>query len=45
MSVDQDSLLLVLLDLRKAYDNLYQGWILRILEGYGAGPKNVEILA
>ena len=39
VSVDQDSLLLVLLDLRKAYDNLYQGWILRILEGYGAGPK------
>ena len=38
-SVDQDPLFSVLLDLRKAYNNLDQGRLLQNLEGYGAGPK------
>ena len=37
--MDQDLLLLVFLDLWKAYDNLYRGRLLQTLEGYGAGPK------
>ena len=43
-SVDQDPLFLVLLGLRKVYDNLDRGWILKTLEGYGAGPKMWVIL-
>ena len=38
-SVDQDPLFLVFLHLRKVYDNLYHGWLLKTLEGYGVGPK------
>ena len=38
-SVDQDPLLLVLLDLRKAYGNLYRGGLLQTLARYGAGPN------
>ena len=38
-SVDQDPLLLVFLDLRKAYNNIYRGRLLQNLEDYGAGPK------
>ena len=37
--MDPDPLLLVLLDLRKVYDNLGCGCILKTLEGYGAGQK------
>ena len=40
-SVDQEPLLLVLLDLRKVYDNLERGRLLKTLEIYGAGSKNV----
>ena len=43
-SLDQKPLFLVLLDLRKSYDNLDCGWIFNTLEGYGAGPKTQGIL-
>ena len=39
VSVDQDPLLLVFLDLRKFYYNIDQGRLIKTLEGYGAGPK------
>ena len=38
-SVDQDPLFLVLLDIRKAYDNLDCRQLLRTLAGYGLGSK------
>ena len=38
-SVEQDTLFLVFLDLRKAYKKLEQGILLQTIEGYGAGPK------
>ena len=38
-SIDQDPLLLVLLDLKKAYDNQDHGRNLQTLEGYRAGQK------
>ena len=38
-SVDQDSLFLLLLYLRKSYDNLDRGVLLQIIEGYGEEPK------
>ena len=38
-SVDQDALLLVFMYLKKVYDNLDHGWLLKTLEGYGKGPK------
>ena len=44
VSVDQDPLVLVLLDLRKLYDNLVRGQLLKTLEGYGAGPKMWDII-
>ena len=44
-SVDQEPLLLVLLDLIKAYNNLYCGRLLKTLEGYREGPKMWGILA
>ena len=44
-SVYQDPLFLVLLDLIKVYDNIYQGRLLQTLDGYGAGPKLQELLA
>ena len=44
-SVYQDLILLVFLGLRKAYDNLDHGRLLKTLEGYGAGPKMRGILA
>ena len=43
-SVDQDPLFLVFLDLRRAYDNLFCGLILKTLEGCGVGPKMRGIL-
>ena len=43
-SVDQDPLLLVFLDLRKAYDNLDWGRLLNTLEGYGVGQKLRRLL-
>ena len=44
-SVDQYLLLFVLLELRKLYDNLDRGRLLKTLEGYGAGPKMRGFLA
>ena len=41
----QEPLLLLLLDLRKAYDNFDRGQLLKTLEGYGAGPKMWGMLA
>ena len=38
-SIDQDTLLLVFLDLQKSYNTLYCRRILPILEEYGATPK------
>ena len=43
--INQEPLLLVFLDLRKAYETLDQGSILMTLEGYGAGPHMCGILA
>ena len=42
--MDQDLLFFVFLDLRKAYDNIDGGRILKTLEGYWAGPKMRSIL-
>ena len=39
VSVYQDPLLLVFIDLSKTHDNLYHGQLLQILVEYGAGPK------
>ena len=44
-SVDQDPILLVFLDLSKAYNNLYNVWLLKKLAGYGGGPKIQGLLA
>ena len=43
-SVEQNPLLLVFLDLIKAYDNLDCGRLLKTLEGYRSGPKMWGIL-
>ena len=43
--VEQDPILLVFLELRKAYENLDRGRLLKTLEGYGVGPKMQGILA
>ena len=37
-SVDQDPVLLVYLDLRKAYETVYRGSVLTTPKGYSAGP-------
>ena len=39
VSVEQDPLFLIFLDIRKAYDNLDRGRVLQTLMGYRAGPK------
>ena len=44
-SVYQEPLLLVLLDLIKAYANLDRGWLLQKMSGYGVGPKIKGLLA
>ena len=44
-SVDQEPLFWVLLDLRKSYDNLDRGRLMKTLEGYGSGPKIRDVLA
>ena len=44
-SVYQYPLLLVFLDLRKAYEYLYRVRLLKTLEGYGVGPKMWVVLA
>ena len=44
-SVDQDTLYLVLLDIRKEYDNLDRGRLLQTLTRYGAGLKLQCLLA
>ena len=44
-SVDHNPRLLVFLDLRKTYDNVYRGRLIWTLEGYGAGPRLYELLA
>jgi hypothetical protein len=41
--VDQDPLCQTYLDLRKAYDALYWGHCLKILAGYGVGPKLLRL--
>ena len=43
-SIDQDTLLLVLLNLRKAYETVERHRLLIKLEGYGAGPQLCGIL-
>ena len=43
--MDHDPLLLVFLDLRKAYYNLDCVQLLKTLEGYVAGPKMRVIMA
>ena len=45
VSVDQDPVYLVFLDLRKAYYNLDSGRILKTLEEYEEGPKMQGLLA
>ena len=44
-SVVQDTQLLVLFDLSKAYNNLYWGRLLQTLAGYGVGQKIRGLLA
>ena len=44
-SVDQDPLLLITLNLSKAYNNLDQGRLLQTIEGYRAGPKLRALIA
>ena len=43
--VDHEPLSLILLELRKEYDTVDRGRLIRTLEGYGAGPRLCEILA
>ena len=43
-SIDQDPLLLVFLDLRKAYDTVDRERLLITLKGYGAGPHLCGLL-
>ena len=43
-SIDQDPLFLVLLDLRNAYDAVYQERLFVTLEGYGAVPSMCGML-
>ena len=43
--IDHDTLLLVLLDLQKAYNTVYRGRLLTTLEGYGARPHMCNLLA
>ena len=45
VSVDQDPLLLVFLDLRKVYDTIYHGLLMTTLEGCGAGPHMCRLLS
>ena len=45
VSLDQDPLFLVFLDLRKSYHNLDHGRLLKTLERYGVGSKMRDILA
>ena len=44
-SVDQDPLLMVVLEVRKDYDNIYHGKLLQTPAGYRKGPKIRELLA
>ena len=44
VSIDQDPLLLVFLELRKVYDTLDRRFLLKTLEGYRSGPKLHGIL-
>ena len=44
-SVYHETILLVLLDLRKAYDTVDMGCLIQTLEGYGAGTILCEFLA
>ena len=45
VSVDRDTLFLVLIDIMKEYSNLNQGILLQTIEWYGAGPKIWVLLA
>ena len=42
--IDEDPLLLMFLYLRKAYETLDQGQILKTLEVYGSGPHMSRVL-
>ena len=44
VSVYQDTLFILFLDLRKAYNNLDCGRLLQTLAEYGVGPKILGIL-
>ena len=43
--LEQETLLLVFIDLLKAYDTIYRGRLLTALGGYGAGPHMYRLLA
>ena len=43
-SLDQDPLVLIFLDLKKAYATVYRGLLLMTLEVYGAGPHMFRLL-
>ena len=45
VSVDRDTLFLVLIDIMKEYSNLNQGILLQTIEWYGAGLKIWVLLA
>ena len=44
-SVNQEPLFLVFLNLKKAYDTVDHGRLIRTLEGYEAGPQMCKLLA
>ena len=43
-SIDHEPPFLVLIDLRKAYDNMDRERLIQTLEGYGAGPRMCGLL-
>jgi len=43
--MEQEPLFATFLDLRKAYDAICRGRCLRILQGYGVGPRVLEVIA
>ena len=45
VSMYQDPLSLVFIDLQFCYDNVAHGRLLTTLEGYGAGPHMCRVLA
>jgi hypothetical protein len=43
-TIHQRPLYAIFLDLHKAYDSLDRGRTIEILQGYGVGPRNIQLL-